>query len=567
MGNKRIGSLKALLAITLISGMVIGCSNSNSNSSSNSNNTSENQTTNNNSTVEEGNTQLEEVTLTILHNWNGSAGADVDMTPIGQVIKEKTGVTVKWEYTKGSEVEKLNTIFTTQDLPDIYTGPAWGGELDGIIKAAKEGQLVDLTDKLANYPNLSKAVAQENVPPALYDKAIGGIDGKKYMLYQNQPATPEDATDWLYGFYVRKDIADKLGVDPQTVVTKDDLYQFLKKINDADLKENGMPVMPLGGFSNGWAVGIGNTMFFGTDYPDKGDGTLEHIFFTKAYEDYTLYYRKLLAEGLLDPETFTQTDPIAKEKINQGRIAVLAAHYPAILDGSKDYVTSHPGSDYIPIGPLERAGAEPDRPVDLGIQGNNVTVITKKSKHVDAALRLLEYLASDEGTLLVRYGVQGTHWDMEGGKPVAKKEWFDKFTADTTGKLKKNEGISIGFESIAGQDRTNSIGAGDIWADQKRLETIANARKILRPNGISVISAYNPADVMSKSPQWETLKPSMDRIGDVWKTAIFAKSDEAALKSINDLRGQINKTGYPEAIQFVNENLKGKEVVKLQMPN
>jgi putative aldouronate transport system substrate-binding protein len=308
-------------------------------------------------------------------------------------------------------------------------------------------------------------------------------------------------------------------------------------------------------------------MFYGADYIDKGDGTLEHIFFNKAYEDYTLYYRKLLSEGLLDPETFTQTDPIAKEKITQGRIAVLAAHYPAILDASKEYVSAHPGSDYIPIGPLERAGAKSDRPADLGIQGNNVTAITKKAKNVDAALRLLDYLASDEGSLLVRYGIEGTHWEKVNGKPVAKKEWFDKFTADTSQKLKKNEGISIGFESMSGLDRLNSVGGGDIWADQARVASMEKARKILRPNGITVISAYKAEDVISKSPQWETLKPSIDRIGDVWKAAIFTKSDEAALKVINDLRGQMNKTGYPEAIKYTNDNLKGKEVVKLQMPN
>ncbi|WP_258881597.1 hypothetical protein [Paenibacillus sp. sptzw28] len=28
----------------------------------------------------------------------------------------------------------------------------------------------------------------------------------------------------------------------------------------------------------------------------------------------------------------------------------------------------------------------------------------------------------------------------------------------STGKLKKNEGISIGFESLSGQDRINSVG-------------------------------------------------------------------------------------------------------------
>ena len=509
-------------------------------------------------------------TLKILHNWNGSGGSDNGITPIEEVIKEKTGVTLEWEYTKGSETEKVNQIFATQDLPDIYTGPAWGGELDGIIKAAKEGQLVDISDKLDNYPNLAKSIAEGNVPPALYEKAINAYDGKKYLLLQNQPATNEDGIDWLYGFYVRKDIAEKVGVDPQSVVTKEDFYAFLKKIKDANLQENGQPVFPLGGFSNGWAVGIGNTMFYsGASYVDKGDGSLEHSFFTPGYEEYMLFYRKLLAEGLLDPDVFTQTDPIAKEKINQGRIAILAAHYPAILDASKEYVTSHPGSDYIPVGPLERADVDPSRPVDLGIQGNNVTVITKSCQGacVDAALKFLDYMASDEGFMLARYGVQGVHWDMKDGKPVANQEWFEKFAADQSGKVRKSVGIGIGLESLTGLDRINSYAGGDIWADQDRLDAMDHARKILRPNGTQVITAYNPGDVITKAPEWEMLKPSMDRMGDAWKEAVFAKSDEDALSIINELRDQLKNTGYDQAMQFTNENLKGKDVVTVQMPN
>lgn len=63
------------------------------------------------------------VTLTILNNWNGSSGPDTDTTPVTKAIEEKTGIKIKIDYTKGSEVEKVNQIFATQDLPDIYTGP------------------------------------------------------------------------------------------------------------------------------------------------------------------------------------------------------------------------------------------------------------------------------------------------------------------------------------------------------------------------------------------------------------------------------------------------------------
>jgi putative aldouronate transport system substrate-binding protein len=63
------------------------------------------------------------------------------------------------------------------------------------------------------------------------------------------------------------------------------------------------------------------------------------------------------------------------------------------------------------------------------------------------------------------------------------------------------------------------------------------------------------------------LKPSLGKTGDAWREAIFTKSDEAALKVLNDLRNQMLKTGYTEAMKFTNDTLKGKEVLKFQMPN
>lgn len=539
----------ALLTVLLTSTALIGCSSGTDKSS------------------EGEGASNEDVTLTILHNWNGSSGADIDMTPVQEVIKEKTGVTVKFDYTKGSELEKINVMFATQNLPDIYTGPAWGGELDSIVKAAKEGQLVDLSDKLDKYPNLAKTIAKENVPELIYKNAIDAYDGKKYVLYQNYPATDQDIQDWLYGFYIRRDIAEQIGVDPQAVKTTEDFYQLLKKIKDANLTVNGMPMIPFGGFSNGWAVGLANSAFFPAQYVDKGDGTFEHSFFTKGYEDYTLYYRKLIGEGLLDFESFTQTDQIAKEKINQGRVAVLGAHFPAIYDATLDYAKSHPGADFIPVGPLERVGAEPNQPADLAAQGSNVTVIPKSTKNVDAALKVLDYLASDEGFLLSLYGVEGVHWEMVDGKPKAKQEWFDKFADDPTGKVRQNEGIDTGFRSVSGLFRLGSLGAGDIYADPQREKAIEETRKIFRPNGINMVTAINPADVIPNSPEWERLKPSMDMMGDVWKEALFARSDAEAIKLINDLRDQLVKTGYNEAMEYVNKELEGKEVRRFQLDN
>ena len=121
-------------------------------------------------------------------------------------------------------------------------------------------------------------------------------------------------------------------------------------------------------------------MFYsGASYVDKGDGTVEHNFFTKGYEEYTLFYRKLVEEGLMDPEAFTQTDPIAKEKSIKAALPSWSRTIRPSWMLPRSMSLRIRG-DYIPLGPLERADVEPDRPVDLGIQGNNVTAITKNCK-------------------------------------------------------------------------------------------------------------------------------------------------------------------------------------------
>ena len=174
-----------------------------------------------------------------------------------------------------------------------------------------------------------------------------------------------------------------------------------------------------------------------------------------------------------------------------------------------------------------------------------MTIITKKNKNVDASLKLLDFLASDEGFKLVHYGIEGVHYDMVDGKPVAKKEFFDKFDADTTGKAKKNEGFGIGFESMSGLDRTVTPRRRYLGrprphrGDGERAQNFPSERhqghlRLQRGRHAGEIAAIGIAQAFH-GPDY-----------DVWQEAIFTKSDDAALKVINDLREQMNKTGYPK---------------------
>ncbi len=225
---------------------------------------------------------------------------------------------MEYEHTSGSEVEKLIQIFATNDLPDLYIGPAWGREAELILQAARDGQLHDLTKYIEEYPNLAELIKEENMSPSLYNDIFSKQEGGQFMLHSGYPATEDDIYDWLYGLYVHEDIAAEVGIDPQDVETTDDLYEFLKAVQDGGFEANGQVVFPLGAYDNGWPLDITSEMFL----PVAGaggwmlddDGKASYNFMTDEYMDWVLFMRKLMSEGLLDPEVYTQTGTIAREK-------------------------------------------------------------------------------------------------------------------------------------------------------------------------------------------------------------------------------------------------------------
>jgi putative aldouronate transport system substrate-binding protein len=448
-------------------------------------------------------------------------------------------------------------MFATQDLPDIYTGPAWagGGEMSVILKAAHENQLVDLTPYLAKYPNLANAVAENNVPKDMWDTYFNPeiFGGKSYMLYSQMPATGLDVTDWLYGLYARKDIVEKLGLDPLSVRTPDDLYQFLKAIKDANLEENGQSIIPMGGFAGGWAVNFVNKFFYNAnlEYFVNNDGTMQYNFMTDRQDDYVLYMRKLFSEGLIDPESYVQTEAIATEKVNQGRIAVFAAHFYHIYNSTKAYRATNPAAEFVPVGPLNDWFGDPYKTVSPA-RGANINIITKKSKNPDAAARLLDFLYSDEGNLLANYGVEGIHYDLVDGKPVAKAEWVEK--AKTDNKAFINEGFTGAFGALSGPDRSVSKWGGKYGHGSDPVNAAAaEMAKIMRKNGLEIVQGINPAVYAKSLPEWEKVKPIVDQLEGTMRQAYYAKTDEEALALINAARKQLVDAGIHDIEAKVNE--------------
>ena len=159
-----------------------------------------------------------------------------------------------------SETEKLNMEFASGDMHEVINAPYWGGdggETAVIKQAGSEGRLLALDDDINDFANIKDAWKVGVVSQAFLENDLEyeGFGGKHYILPMQTPGEEESIDYWAYGVFARGDVFDKVGIEADSVRTPDDLYNFFKALDAADIKDvNGndtsLPAPPV------WATAI-----------------------------------------------------------------------------------------------------------------------------------------------------------------------------------------------------------------------------------------------------------------------------------------------------------------------
>ena len=503
---------------------------------------------------------LEEAEITFLSVWNGGGGGfpqDQINNPVAQKIKELTGITVKLESITTNEAEKLNTMFASGVMPDFMNAPFWsstGGEGKIITKAASEGQLLDLTPYLDQYPNVKKlyeiGVAKDF---AEFDLGNPDFGGKTYIIPQQTPGDNEaDVTNWAYGVYARGDILKKLGVNPADVNTSDKVYDLLVQIKEGNFVDTtGRPVIPAGTWHNGWSYGefLGSWSDYTiSDYREE-NGEVINWMFSKDQEEKLIFMRKLFKDGLFDLEAFSNTDTMAKEKMAVGKIALFGAqsgmdHFKATL------YSTNPEMKYELLGPMiNKSGNIKTQVEKKGRSGFPAMFLSATTENADAVLRFLDFANSEQGWLLAQWGVEGVHYTIEDGQPKWIPEMKERL--DNEVNFKRDQGIGfmggfIGADSrpslwpIPEEDKTQF----DKWQDEYKAK--------LPVQFIDKVSAnYLQND-------WAGLQEYRDTISTLdyeqeFRKAIFAATDEEAISILEDIKQKYIDAGIKDLSAHVAE--------------
>ncbi|ROS75795.1 carbohydrate ABC transporter substrate-binding protein (CUT1 family) [Curtobacterium sp. PhB130] len=208
----------------------------------------------------------------------------------------------------------------------------------------------------------------------------------------------------------RQDLIEELGVDP-SFGSLDEFTALCREVTDQN--------------KNRWALGSVPTNILASmlGVPNQWDeqgGKLTHMYEVDAYQDMLEVSRKLLADGLVHPDSVTAYN--GKVWFVQGSAVMLQDSYSAIPGLLQQ---AEPGSGFAMtmapfVGP---AGAKP-KPW-LGDPNNAITALAAASEdRIRTVLDVLNWCASPFGTeawMFRKFGIEGRDFEYRDGAPVLTK--------------------------------------------------------------------------------------------------------------------------------------------------
>jgi putative aldouronate transport system substrate-binding protein len=356
----------------------------------------------------------EPLTFEVLHNDNPVYPMKKDWL-FWKELAERTGITLKPISVPLSDYEKKRSLLIgAGDAPFLIPKTYHPQE----VAFVSSGAILAVSDYVHLMPNFQDKVKRWNLGPEL--DSIRQSDGRFHLL----PGLHEKVKSG-YSLALRTDVLDRLGLSLPT--SWDEVYEVFRA-----LKEEYPDRYP---FTDRWSTNtpypVGALMsYLGQSYGVRAGWTYDNISFdtkakkfvftgaTDGYRQIVEYLRKLVAEKLMDPESFTQTDDDAVKKLLVEKSFAISANPQELVQNYRynlERQVKGAEIEMIPV-PLGPAG-----PVVLGgSRLENGVMISSKALDSDNFVALMQFVDwlwySDEGQEFARWGVENVTYTESGGR-------------------------------------------------------------------------------------------------------------------------------------------------------
>lgn len=428
----------------------------------------------------------EPITLTI---WNTEVlSPGIQTNEIAQEIEKKLGI--KMDIVQG-DAQKFSILVAGGDLPDIiYTNPAQQNTASNNLITS--GQLIALDDLIEEYgPNI-----KENFSARLdFSKQFASNgEGKIYYLPVRAYEADEEHPDISYsieniGLETRWDVYQAIGC-PE-ISTTDDYLNVLKEMQDY-ARENdladGKQIYAISGWSDWglWPWWLANVREMGyldlanDTIFDYSDQSVHGVFTSDAFWESLAFYNKAYNMGILDPEAFTMKNDQFWEKCQNGQVLMTYASWQSENINNTFVATGHPDWSFqkLPYDGYEYISGIVTTNAPLGQGIEYATAITKNCKNPEMAIKLIDYLNSEEGARLIYSGIEGIHWTNENGIIQPTEEFITQSKTDED--YKDSVGVNLynklcGFLDI--QVLSDGYPADLMKSNEQKASNISDADK------------------------------------------------------------------------------------------
>lgn len=384
-------------------------------------------------TAEKSDAKPEEL-YTIKFLQNQKTMSRSDETPIGKIIKDKFNIVFEFEQYTGSWDEKQAVMLAAGDYSELL----WITSNDMVAKYAKAGAALKLDDLFSQYGKNITEKYKDIIPYWRLAAEDGGIYKYEYLV-PNETAAYGPQLDII----VRADALEAMGY-PE-LLSEDSWIEFLKGAKEKLPKVDGKDILGMvDPLAEDWGMGMTTygvakgkyTTVAGAKSVLWDNESKQYIdYMTNPYvKDSVKFFNKLYVNGLLDKEAFTDKMAQVTDKLNTGR--PLASFFSTWIKGpvNSSLEAAGKGNMKYVLMPfmLNSQLQNKDKRVlvKYDVSPRNSMVITKNAKYPERIVKLLDWVASDEGQFTLGWGVEGTHYTVENGRRVPSAEFLNGMKND-----------------------------------------------------------------------------------------------------------------------------------------
>ncbi|NIK58538.1 ABC transporter substrate-binding protein [Kribbella shirazensis] len=377
-------------------------------------------------------------------------------------VKQQFNISFKWQTTTfdgGPAKEKRQISLASGDYPDLYLLIPWVDQFTPaeLMKLGNQGVLVPLNQLIDQYgPNIKKALDAEPEWKAMATAPDGKIYGMPQWVdcyhcsYQGKL--------WMNSAWLKK-----LGL--QQPKTTEDMRNVLRAFKTQDPNGNGkadeIPVSAsvrdalIPYFMNAFIYNPQGTSGNNNSTLVLNDGKVDLQANKDGWREGLKYLNSLYKEGLIDKGAFTQNPDALQQQGDSGKVPIL---------GSATVLHFGIAMSDLPDGRQKQYDAVPPL---TGPQGVNHTgynfpsapgatfVLTNKATQEEQiqAIKLLDYIFTDEGQMNAFWGTEGKTWKRAEPGDVA----LDKSLKPTYKTIPQPEGgtpPNSGWQALAQYNNT-----------------------------------------------------------------------------------------------------------------